>query len=199
MYNAQKTADIIKNILSEKKITAKQMCQDCNLGINALSNIRNGNIKNIEVFETLSEYFNCSIDYLLGRVLFISEMTNLSDDISEQMLCQFPREIIGEFISEKNIIQPPSKLKGTKNYFVRAVNYNKIIEIYDKAAEFNSDKIIDKDAYEDLFEYYKSYITELTNFGRGYELSKENYEEFKKVYDLYIRSFAEKIFISFRK
>lgn len=67
MYNAQITADIIKKMLIDKKTTAKNMCEQCNLGINTISNIRRGDVKSIETFYIIADYLDCSVDYLLGR------------------------------------------------------------------------------------------------------------------------------------
>lgn len=67
MYIAQNTADVIKKLLIDRKITAKQMAIDCNIGINSLSNIRRGDIKNVETFYIIADYFDVSVDYLVGR------------------------------------------------------------------------------------------------------------------------------------
>ncbi len=67
MYNAQTTADVIKKMLIDKKTTAKNMCEQCNLGINTISNIRRGDVKSIETFYIIADYLDCSVDYLLGR------------------------------------------------------------------------------------------------------------------------------------
>lgn len=84
MYNAQKTADIIKKMLIDKNITGKNMCQQCNLGINTLSNIRRGDVKSIETFYVIADYLECSVDYLLGR-------TDIPDmAVYEHVYPQFP-------------------------------------------------------------------------------------------------------------
>lgn len=67
MYNAQNTADIIKKLLIDKKVTAKQMAIDCKIGVNSLSNIRRGDIKSVDTFYILADYLDVSVDYLLGR------------------------------------------------------------------------------------------------------------------------------------
>jgi transcriptional regulator with XRE-family HTH domain len=67
MYNPQNTADRIKKILIDKKITAKKMCEECGIGVNTLSNIRRGDVKSIETFSIIANYLGCSVDYLLGR------------------------------------------------------------------------------------------------------------------------------------
>ena len=196
MYKSNEIAERIKKLAKIKNIQIKDMLESCGVSKNLLSTMQSGgSLPKSDNLAKIADYLECSVDYLLGRVTTV-ELLDLDIKQIKDILLMFP-DVKDKIILEKDIIQPPNTiLKGTKDYFVEAVNYNKIIEIYDKAAEFNSNKIIDKDAYEDLFEYYKLLGTD---FGRGYKLSKENYEEFKKVYDLYIRSFAEKIFISFRK
>lgn len=67
MYNSQNTADRVKKLLIDRKVTAKKMCEQCGLGINTLSNIRRGDVKSVEAFSTIADYLNCSVDYLLGR------------------------------------------------------------------------------------------------------------------------------------
>ncbi len=67
MYNSQYTADLIKKLLFKKNITGKQMSTDLGLGVNTLSNIRRGDVKNVETFNLIADYLNCSVDYLLGR------------------------------------------------------------------------------------------------------------------------------------
>ncbi len=67
MYNSQKAADCIKKLLVDKKTSAKEMCKELHLGVNTLSNIRCGDIKNIETFQAIADFFNVSVDYILGR------------------------------------------------------------------------------------------------------------------------------------
>ena len=67
MYNAQETATRIKKLLIDKGITGRKLCTDCNIGINTLSNLKRGHIKNIEIFYVISDYLDVSIDYLVGR------------------------------------------------------------------------------------------------------------------------------------
>jgi len=80
MYNSQNTADLIKKLLLNKKITAKNMCIECNLGVNTLSNIRRGDVKSVETFMTIADYLDCSVDYLLGR----SATPEINQPVKEQ-------------------------------------------------------------------------------------------------------------------
>lgn len=67
MYNSQSVADKIKKMLIDKKITAKKLCEECDLGVNTISNIRRGDVKSVETFSIIADYLDCSVDYLLGR------------------------------------------------------------------------------------------------------------------------------------
>lgn len=67
MYNSQLTADRIKKLLIDRKLTVKQMVAACDLGVNALSNIRHGGVKSVDTFSRIADYLDCSVDYLLGR------------------------------------------------------------------------------------------------------------------------------------
>ncbi|MCI9450024.1 MAG: helix-turn-helix transcriptional regulator [Clostridiales bacterium] len=66
MYNPQKAADRIKSALADKGISAKKMCEDCNLGVNTISNIRNGDVKNVEIFTKIADYLDISLNWLCG-------------------------------------------------------------------------------------------------------------------------------------
>lgn len=76
MYNAQNTADRIKQVLILKGITGKEMCKKCNLGINTLSNIRRGDVKSIETFSTIADFLGVSVDYLIGRTEAIAKINS---------------------------------------------------------------------------------------------------------------------------
>lgn len=67
MYNPQETADRIKKLLIDRHITAKSLCESIGLGVNAISNIRRGDVKSVETFCIIADYLECSVDYLLGR------------------------------------------------------------------------------------------------------------------------------------
>lgn len=67
MYNPQNVATTIKKLLLGKGVTAKEMCADCSLGVNTLSNIRRGDVKNIETFQIIADYLDVSLDTLLDR------------------------------------------------------------------------------------------------------------------------------------
>lgn len=114
MYNSQNTADLIKKLLFNRKITAKSMCIECNLGVNTLSNIRRGDVKSVETFMTIADYLDCSVDYLLCR----SATPEINQPVKEQS-------------EETNVDENSNSLKP---------NYNKLNAIgKQKADEYIAD------------------------------------------------------------
>ncbi len=192
MYIAQTTKDRIKQICKQKKINAKQMLNDCSLGVNAIQQITDTKGMASHSLAKIADYLDCSVDYLLGRTETI-ELTDLSEEFINATIKQFPDKF-KEFILKDTIIQHHKEI--TKEYyFVRDIHYGQIMEIYEVAHKYDGNNIIDKQEYENLFEYFK---LPLTNFGAGYIVTPKNYDKFLSVYNLYIKSFTSKIFISFR-
>ena len=58
----------LEELLKEKGVTTNKMCIDLKIGKNSMVNWRErGNLPNSETLAALSDYFNVSTDYLLGR------------------------------------------------------------------------------------------------------------------------------------
>lgn len=67
MYIAQTLKDRIKKQCKEKKVTIKTMLTECDLSINAISQINdNGGMYSFNLAR-IADYLDCSVDYLLGR------------------------------------------------------------------------------------------------------------------------------------
>lgn len=68
MYNAQKTAEIIKAQAKAKNILIKEMLEQCSLSKNALSSmLSRGSWLKADNLARIADYLDCSVDYLLGR------------------------------------------------------------------------------------------------------------------------------------
>lgn len=68
MYNAQETAEKIKNIAKMKNILIKDMLDECGLSKNALSSmLSRGSWLQANNLAKIADYLDCSVDYLLGR------------------------------------------------------------------------------------------------------------------------------------
>lgn len=109
MYNAQFTADLIKKLLLEKNLTGKQMSTDLGLGVNTLSNIRRGDVKNVETFNLIADYLSCSVDYLLGRsdnpngIYSINNNTNISGTQNNVINGSIPKTDKSDTLTEQFI------------------------------------------------------------------------------------------------
>lgn len=67
MYNPVQIADRIKTRAKQQKKTLKSVLSACGLGINTVSNIKNGKEILYLNFARIADELNCSVDYLLGR------------------------------------------------------------------------------------------------------------------------------------
>lgn len=60
--------EILSTLMVSKNVTKKQLSEELPIGKNQLKYWEvNGNIPNGETLIALSDYFDCSVDYLLGR------------------------------------------------------------------------------------------------------------------------------------
>lgn len=66
MYDAQSISLRIKELIKENNITMKKMLSDCNLNINYISEMSKGKQPSIKNLKKISNYFNITIDDLLG-------------------------------------------------------------------------------------------------------------------------------------
>lgn len=68
MYDAQICLERI-NILRKRKnnVTIEVMLKDANLNPSTIDNIRRNRKPSIDKLMELADYFDCSIDYLVGR------------------------------------------------------------------------------------------------------------------------------------
>ncbi|MCT8136469.1 helix-turn-helix transcriptional regulator [Anaerobacillus sp. CMMVII] len=58
----------IRNLRKEKKLTLKQLSKELGISFTALGNYeREDRQPNFETFEAIANYFDVSIDYLVGR------------------------------------------------------------------------------------------------------------------------------------
>lgn len=67
MYVTQEIARRIKQQAKIKKITLKDLLNDCDMNINAISQFSNGKLLSCIGLAKIADYLDCSVDYLLGR------------------------------------------------------------------------------------------------------------------------------------
>lgn len=67
MYNAQNLVQRIKNRAKEKNVLIKTMLSECELSVNAISQISDKKGLSSFSLAKIADYLDCSVDYLLGR------------------------------------------------------------------------------------------------------------------------------------
>ena len=67
-FSSKDIALKIKQLCKDKKIPIKSVLEECSLNRNFIYDLENrGSVPSVEAFYNLSNYLNCSVDYLLGR------------------------------------------------------------------------------------------------------------------------------------
>ncbi len=90
------------------------------------------------------------------------------------------------FIAEEDIIQRPRS--GSKVYFVRSCDFEKIKEIYKTAAEVFSSVSISEEEYSALFKPYNKFRFSFYD-ASGYTLTEKEYAKFFEIYCCYAAAF----------
>lgn len=67
MYKSTIVAEKIKQLTKSKGISVKQLLIDCEMGKNSITHMTNGSMPKGDTLGKVSDYLNCSVDYLLGR------------------------------------------------------------------------------------------------------------------------------------
>lgn len=189
MDNAQ-VADRIKDLCKSKKITVKSMLESCDLSPNFIYDFtKKGQVPSVNKIETIADYLECSVDYLLGRSEIV-EVIKLPARLYESIKSKYSLNLnsFKDFININDILQTPKPLMpGRKAYFVRDIHFDKIKEIYEKAAAYRNGDIIDRDEFFKMFEYFKFVLGDYN--ASGYVLAKKDYPKLDEVYGYYTESF----------
>ena len=67
VYNSRNITNRIKYVAKSKGISIKQLLNNCELGINTISEISKGRLVSYISLAKIANYLDCSVDYLLGR------------------------------------------------------------------------------------------------------------------------------------
>lgn len=67
MYNAEVLKDRIKLLCKERGVALKEVLAECGLSINVVSRIRDAGGMHSFTLARFADYFDVSVDYLLGR------------------------------------------------------------------------------------------------------------------------------------
>ena len=61
--------DLIEELCQKKKITVTALCRECNIPRSSLTDYKKGRVKSLSLntLTKIADYFDVSVDYLLGR------------------------------------------------------------------------------------------------------------------------------------
>ncbi len=66
-FNLEFLISSIEELCKQRKMSVKSALEDCGLTRNVVDNMKKGSVPSIDKIFTLSNYFDVSVDYLLGR------------------------------------------------------------------------------------------------------------------------------------
>ena len=67
MYDLQKNIDKILFVTKQRGLSVDQMLKRAELSPSIIANMKRGQKPSVDKIQAISEYLNCSVDYLLGR------------------------------------------------------------------------------------------------------------------------------------
>lgn len=89
MYTPQKISSTIKIIAQQKNVTVKKVLSDCNINKGFIYDLEHKQTyPSVEKLFRIADYFDCSVDYLLGRTK--NPSCNLSENDYNQVIKAFP-------------------------------------------------------------------------------------------------------------
>lgn len=101
MYSSEKLADNIRETAKKNKISQKDLLLKCDLGVNTITRLSNGNDILTKNLVKIADELNCSIDYLVGKsnimniqksglsseeLLFIERFRSLPEDSQDEII-----------------------------------------------------------------------------------------------------------------
>lgn len=107
MNNIQ-LSNTIKALCKAKKITIKTLLESCQISRNFIYDLeKKGQIPSIDKLESIADYLDCSVDYLLGRKITensipenLQELITVASTLSSDQLKELLQYV--EFIKLKN-------------------------------------------------------------------------------------------------
>lgn len=103
----------LEELLQQKNMTTNRMCTELKIGKNSMVNWRErGNLPNGETLQKMADYFDVSVDYLLGR----SDERNLitkhaASTVDDTQYDDLPEEAIQEMETFRQFLKEKYKKK----------------------------------------------------------------------------------------
>lgn len=165
-FSSKDIALKIKQLCKDKKIPIKSVLEGCSINRNFIYDLENrGSVPSIEAFYNLSNYLNCSMDYLLGR-------TDIVNDDDLKAVRQFTANTYKTMLSAEGV-------RVIKTYLAEYMN-NAEEEVWEKLndiglsfadikAALTNDNMLDNKLFSKLDDVFS---TIETNF---YEIFKQHF------------------------
>ncbi len=97
-FDSEFLVNKIEFLCHEAGISKTKLFTDCGLNKNVVNNLKNGSVPSVDKITIIANYFNCSIDYLLGR----TDDPSIKPQSPEQHIIyrakETPDGIVNEFI-----------------------------------------------------------------------------------------------------
>ncbi|MDD6489160.1 MAG: helix-turn-helix transcriptional regulator [Clostridia bacterium] len=87
-------AETIKQLCKTKEITVKLLLGICDINRNFMYDLKNNKKPSVETLEKIADYFNVSVDYLLGREkpkTFITDCDDEADEREQHLLSNYKK------------------------------------------------------------------------------------------------------------
>ena len=108
MYNSQLVASMIKLLAKKKNMPVKDVLQECGMGRNSISHMTNGSMPKGDTLGKIADFFDCSVDYLLGR----TDNPNFSE---ENKITEQEYQVLSAYRQNTNMQQAVNKLLGVNS------------------------------------------------------------------------------------
>lgn len=142
MYNSTILIDRISQLCTSNNLSVNQMLKNANLSTSVIDNIKRGRIPSVDKLDSIADYFNCSVDYLIGRTNIIS---NKNEQLTEQ-----ERKLLLAYRQNPNMQGAVNRLLGVEQP-MRAIkiarsNTSKVTEITGDFSDlFNAPRVLSDD------------------------------------------------------
>ena len=198
MSNKQISTNV-KNLCRLKGISLNTLIEACGLSKSFIYDFeKRDKTPSIDRISSVANYFNCSVDYLIGRT-DSTRVVNIPDKIIDIVTDEYNKNP-KEFISDDFIKEPPKSLIG-QEYCFNASDYDKYQHIFDVAYKYTQENNIDilevtgvdKEKYTDMVEYHSDIIEQIFT-GKYYTFRDMSaYNKFCEIYKLYVKAYVQNL------
>ncbi len=99
-------ASMIKLLAKKKNMPVKDVLQECGMERNSISHMTNGSMPKGDTLGKIADFFDCSVDYLLGR----TDNPNFAENNKE--ITEQEYKVLSAYRQNPNMQQAVNKLLG---------------------------------------------------------------------------------------